>query len=37
MSVGAWVMLLATWTVVVGISGYLLWKVLTRPRKPSGD
>jgi hypothetical protein len=35
MTAGAWAMLLGTWTVVIGVSGYLLWKVLTRPRGPS--
>jgi hypothetical protein len=31
MSAGAWLMLGITWPVVIGVSGYLFWKVLTRP------
>lgn len=32
MSPSAWLMLITTWSVVIGVSGYLFWKVLTRPR-----
>ena len=31
MSAGAWIMLGITWSVVIGVSGYLFWKVVTRP------
>lgn len=38
MSVGAWILLVSTWSVVIGVSGYLFWKVLTRPRiDPGGE
>lgn len=30
MSAGAWVMLGITWPVVIGVSGYLFWKVIRR-------
>jgi hypothetical protein len=37
-SAGAWLMLGITWPVVIGVSGYLFWKVLTRPlRRGDGD
>jgi hypothetical protein len=36
MSGGAWLMLGITWSVVIGVSGYLFWKVVTRPGRP-GD
>ena len=32
MSGEAWLMMLGTWGVVIGVSGYLLWKVVSRPR-----
>lgn len=35
MSAGAWLMLGITWPVVLGISGYLMWKVLSNPDAPS--
>ncbi len=37
MSPSAWGMLVVTWSVVIGVSGYLFWKVVRRPRPPGGD
>lgn len=37
MSAGAWLMLGITWPVVLGVAGYLLWKVLARPGSPNLD
>lgn len=34
MSGAAWLMLGLTWSVVLGVSGYLLIKVLRRPGPP---
>ena len=34
MTGGAWLMLVLTWGVVSGITGYLFWKVLRSPRRP---
>jgi len=34
MSGAAWLMMLGTWGVVIGVSGYLMWKVVAgRGRK----
>ena len=37
MTTAAWIMLAVTWTVVIGITGYLFWKVLVTPLKKDGD
>lgn len=33
MTSAAWIMLTATWGTVIGVAGYLFWKVLVTPRK----
>lgn len=37
MSLGAWIFLAATWSVVGGVTVYLFAKVLRRPQSPSDD
>lgn len=37
MSGGAWLMLGLTWSVVIGVSSYLFWKVVARSRGGRGE
>lgn len=37
MTTAAWLMLVCTWSVVIGITGRLFWKVLTTPLKKDDD
>jgi hypothetical protein len=33
MTTSAWLMLIATWTVVIGFTGRFIWRVLTVPQR----
>jgi hypothetical protein len=37
MTTGAWLMLIATWSVVVFFTARFFWRVLTLPRRVDGD
>jgi hypothetical protein len=37
MTNAAWIMLACTWTIVIGITGRLFWKVVTTPLKKDGE
>ncbi len=37
MTAGAWIMLSATWGVVVFFAGRFFWKVLTTPQRKDRD
>jgi hypothetical protein len=37
MTTGAWIMLLVTWSIVIGITTRFFWKILRKPAQDQGD